>query len=113
MYENDQITEKTYRYLMKGGERTSIFYVLLKIHKRRDHPPGRPIVSSVDSATEKISQMIDIILRPFAQKGPSFIQDTPDLLCHIQNTTISDDEWLFTMDVKGLYTNIPHEEGID
>ena len=113
MHEKNQISDKTYKYLISGGDRTAVFYTLPKIHKNRDRPPGRPIVSGVNSATEKISQMIDIILRPFAQKGSSFVKDTPDVISKLQTVEINDDEWLFTMDVKGLYTNIPHDEGIE
>ena len=57
-------------------------------------------MSSVNSATENISQIIKIILTPFAQEGDSFIKDTPDII----NVEVLQTEWLFTMDVSGLYT---------
>ena len=112
MKDLDQISDKTYKYLLEGGNRTSIFYILPKIHKSYQNPPGRPIVSSIDCPTEKISQMVDIILRDFAQKGKSFIKDTPDFLRKIAQIKLNKDEWLFTMDVQGLYTNIPHDSGL-
>ena len=112
MYLNKQISENSYKYLLKGGNGTSVFYMLPKIHKNLVNPPGHPIVSSVDCATEKISQLIDIILRPYAQNGDSFIKDTPHLLRKLNGITLADDKWLFTMDVQALYTNIPHIEGI-
>ena len=80
------LMKKAYRYLLDGGTRTPIFYILPKIHKRFEKiPPGRPIVSSVNSPTEKISQLIDIVLQPYAQSGESFILDTGDFLTKIKD----------------------------
>ena len=113
MYDTKEIDIKTYNYLMSGGNRTSIFYTLPKIHKKFEKiPPGHPIVSSIDSPTEKISQFLDIILQPYAQSGRSYIKDTSDFLLKLENTWIESDEWIFSMDVSSLYTNIPHHEGI-
>ena len=64
MFDKKIISEQTYKFLSEGGKRTSIFYLLPKIHKNLVEPPGRPIVSSIDSPTERISMMLDIILQP-------------------------------------------------
>ena len=64
MFNKKIISEQTYQFLSTGGKRTSIFYLLPKIHKNLLNPPGRPIVSSVDCSTERISMMMDIILQP-------------------------------------------------
>ena len=69
-------------------------------------------MSSVDSPTEHISHMIDLILQPYAQSGESFILDTGDFLRKVDNLKINSEDWLFAMDVTSLYTNIPHDEGI-
>ena len=53
MFTEKQFSEKTFNFLTQGGKRRSIFYMLPKIHKNKIPPPGRPIVSSVDSPTEK------------------------------------------------------------
>ena len=110
LFDTKQITEKTYLYLMEGGTRTSVFYMLPKIHKQRDNPPGRPIISSVDCPTENISQVIDIILRPFTQEGNSLIRDSPDFIQKTKNIELSEQDWLITLDVTSLYTNIPHHK---
>ena len=112
LYTHQQISKKTYQYLSDGGERTLIFYMLPKIHKNRHTPPGRPIVSSIGSHTEKLSQMIDLILQPYAMKGQSYIKDTSDFILKIKDLTLEPDEWIFIMDVTSLYTNIPHDKGI-
>ena len=69
MYNNREIDEKAYKYLIEGGDRTPIFYTLPKIHKKFiKNLPGRPIVSSINSPMEKISQLVDIILQSFASE---------------------------------------------
>ena len=108
MVQNEEIHQKTFEYLNDGGLRTPIFYTLPKIHKGTTPPPGRPIISSIDSPTEKISHMLDLILQPFVEDMRSHIKDTPDFLRKIKELPkILPEDILFTMDVTGLYTNIP------
>ena len=57
-----EISEKTFKFLSRGGHKMAVFYMLLKIHKNKFPLPVRPIVSSCESPTEKISMMSDIIL---------------------------------------------------
>ena len=113
MLENNEISQQCAKYLLEGDTCTSIFYMLPKIHKNKSNPPGRPIVSSVGCPTERISQFVDILLRPYAQRGKSFIRDTPDFIQKVYNIILSENDWLVIMDVSNLYTNIPHHEGIE
>ena len=114
MFGASQISENTLRYLITGGERTSIFYLLPKIHKRLKDPPGRPIVSSVDCPTERISHLLDLVLQPLIIDSPSFILDTPDFIRKITKIIdLNENDWLFSLDVVGLYTNIPLAEGLE
>ena len=89
-----------------------MFYLLPKIHKNLENPPGRPIVSSIDCATERISMMLDIILQPLLLTTKSYIKDTPDFLRKLSKEIILEEENLFTLDVSSLYTNIPLEESL-
>ena len=60
----------------------------------------------------EISQLVDILLQPYAQKGKSFIHDTVDFITKISGLKLEKDEWLFALDVMNLYTNISHQEGL-
>ena len=61
MLQRGQITEKTSSYLTTNIDRTQQLYLLPKIHKDMNNPPGRPIVSGSGGAyRENIS-----ICRPF------------------------------------------------
>ena len=107
------ISEKTFLFLIKGGKKRSIFCMLPKIPKSKFLPRGRPIVSSVNSPTEKISMLLDIILQPFVLKTRTYIRDTGDFLSKVQGLELSPNDLMFSMDVMSFYTNIPHNNGID
>ena len=52
--------------------------MLPKIHKTNN--PGSPVVSSVNSHTEKISTYVDDYLRPLAERLPSYIRDITEFI---------------------------------
>ena len=74
---------------------------------------GRPIVSSIDSPTERISMMLDIILQPLLSSTKSYTKDTPDFLRKLDRIKILPTENFFTLDVTSLYTIILLEESLD
>jgi hypothetical protein len=90
---------------------------LAKDHKDYDHiPPFRPIVSGSGSLTENISKFVDFHAKPLVTNLPSFIEDTPDLLRAIEDLKqkqIPENAVPVTIDVVGLYSNIPQEEAIE
>lgn len=95
--------------------RTHQFYHLPKVHKDRTQPPGRPIVSGVGGPTEKISKLLDHFLQPIVQNLPSYIQDTTHFLRIVEEwnerySPLPPHAQLVTIDVVGLYSNIPHDE---
>ena len=90
-------------------------YMLPKVHKTQDHPPGRPIVSGINGPTEKLSKLMDHWLQPIVTKLPSYVQDTTHMLQVLQDWNLhygpfDDNTLLVTLDVVGLYTNIPHDD---
>ena len=108
------INDKTARDLVETKVRTPHFYTLPKIHKDAANPPGRPIVSSTRAPTERISAFVDIQLKPIVQSLPSFVRDTKDFISGLQELPpLPPDALLFTLDVVGLYNNIPHKDGLE
>ena len=91
----------------------ALFYLLLKIHKRFDDVPGLLVISNCGYYTENISSFIDLHLEPLARVAKSYIKDTTDFLKKLRSLpNISDDIILCTVDVVGLYPNIPHNKGL-
>ena len=72
----------------------------------------RPIISSCDGPTERISSLVDTLLQPISKSQASYLKDTTDFIKFIEKTKVKRRTFLVSMDVTSLYTNIPHEEGI-
>ena len=91
----------------------ALFYLLLKIHKRFDDVPGLLVISNCGYYTENISSFIEFHLEPLARVAKSYIKDTTDFLKKLRSLpNLSDDIILCTVDVVGLYPNIPHNKGL-
>ena len=90
--------------------RPTRLYFLKKIHK---NPMGiRPIISSCESPTKNISQFIDFWLQPLMKALPSYLKDTLQLINELSQILMEPNTLLVTIDVKSLYTCIPHQERI-
>ena len=61
--------------------RTPQFHIFPKVHKTSI--PGRPVVSSVECHTSKISKFVDHCLQPHAKSLPSYVKDTSDFINRI------------------------------
>lgn len=72
----------------------------------------RPIVAGPASPTHRLSNFIDIILKPLCQHVPSFIRDSMDFINKIPKN-INKETILVSFDVVNLYTSIPHELGLE
>ena len=86
--------------------------MLPKIHKPNN--PGRPVVNSINSPSSNISQFVDFYLQPIVFTLKSYIKNTRDFINKIKRMTeLPAESILVTMNVRSLYTNIPHREGIN
>ena len=105
------IDKDTLKKLVPKDSRTPEFYMLPKIHK--NPVSGRPVISSTGCHSEKISAFVDEKLRPAVSELPSYIKDSDDFLQKIQKLqSVGKDDYLVTLDVSSLYTNIDNEEGV-
>ena len=74
-----------------------------------------PIISGCDGPTERILAFVDRLIHPTAQKQDSYLKDTTNFLNFIASTKLPKNTVPVSMDgtiLLGLYTNIPHEEGV-
>lgn len=106
--------------MVPQSPRCSTFYLLPKIHKTYELPnslpPGRPIVSSYSSLTERLSAYVDFVLQPISTTQPSFIKDSYHFLDVLREIQLPDDPphpiLLVSIDVTSLYTSIRHSDGL-
>ena len=110
---NEKLSDEDVKTLIPDPIRTPNFYLLPKIHKPNN--PGRPIVASYNSPTERISAFVDYFLQPYVKKLSSHIKDSYHFIDILKNTVIpkSDDLLFVTIDAVSLYTNIPHNLGLE
>ena len=108
------ISKSEFDFLYNQHPIRPVFYTLPKLHKSLENPPGRPIVAQTDSLLSPLSAFVDAYIKPFAQSLPSYIKDSTDFINKISNIqNIPDDALLVTLDVTSLYTNIPHDGGLE
>ncbi|CAJ0927185.1 unnamed protein product [Ranitomeya imitator] len=111
--EKGVIDGKTREYLTKDFPIIPVFYILPKIHKSLEHPPGHPIVASTESILSPLAIFLEKILTPLIRTLPSFLLDTGDFLRQLRNLdSLPADLLLVSLDVRDLYTSIPHTRGI-
>ncbi|CAH2306825.1 Hypothetical predicted protein, partial [Pelobates cultripes] len=70
------LTKQEYNFLNKKFPKIPVIYFLPKIHKNDTNPPGRPIVSGINSLLCNLSQYIDTLLQPAVKKMKSYLQDS-------------------------------------
>ena len=108
------IPNETLEYFFINKPKLGRFYLLPKIHKRLHNAPGRPVISSSRFFTENISTFLEYHLKPFSQRVESFMKDTNDFLKKLNELLDLPDDFInCTIDVVGLYPNIPHKEGLE
>ena len=87
--------------------------MLPKIHKQQTPLPGCLIVSSISCQTSQIAKFLDAILSPFVEQQPTYIKDSNHAINIFSTFRFQGEHcFLFSMDVKSLYTSIPHEDGL-
>ena len=106
------------------------FYGLPKIHKNLDISQQctnlsspyvklasvndlkfRPIIAGPACPTHRLSNFVDILLKPFTKHVKSYIQDRADFLNSLPKSVNANTK-LVSFDVVNLYSNIPHDLGI-
>lgn len=80
------INKKEAKYLIPEAPKISIINQVPKIHKDAKTPPERPIIGGVESIFSGVGEYLDHYLQPLAQKYPSYIKDSRDLINQINKS---------------------------
>ncbi|XP_069495233.1 uncharacterized protein [Ambystoma mexicanum] len=105
--DSEMISKQESEFLTREQGRIPVFYILPKVHKGLVDPPGRPIVSGVNSILEPLSKFADFYLRPFVLKMQSYLRDTTDAINKIENIEfVPGSSLLIGLDIQSLYTMI-------
>lgn len=106
------LDKKEYRYLIPEAPKLPVIYQLPKIHKDTENPPGRPIISGIDSLFSQIGEYLDVYLQPLVKKYPAYLKDSKQLINLLKNLPQEEEVILATIDVESLYTNINQKDAI-
>ena len=125
-----KITRNERNYLLDFECKPSMFYGLPKIHKSKlinkectqidgeylelldpEDLTFRPIVAGPACETHRLSNLIDILLKPFISKIQSYVRDDIDFLKYVPKI-VPHNTLLVSFDIVSLYTNISHDLGI-
>lgn len=99
--------------------RYKLFYALPKIHKDKKDwlveskvPVGRPVISCIKSETYALSKFVQKKLEPLNRLHDSFIGNSQDLINILETTTLPDEFFFVTLDIKNMYTNLDTFTGL-
>ncbi|CAJ0956764.1 unnamed protein product [Ranitomeya imitator] len=106
------LNKKEVTFLTTDHPVVPTFYLLPKVHKSLENPPGRPIVSGISGLFEKPCTYLDFFLQPMAMSLKSFIRDSSHLIQLLQDFALPSGTLLITLDVESLYTSINHDMGL-
>ncbi len=108
------ISESEFGFLFCKHPIRPVIYTLPKVHKSLTDPPGRPIVAQTDSLLSPLSNYVDFFIKPFVQTLPAYIKDSTDFINKMSCINdLPENVLLLTLDITSLYTNIPHEGGLE
>ena len=124
-------TSKEINFILNDDWNSSNFYVLPKIHKSQkiidkfresntdyvqmpvpEDLKGRPITAGPNSPTRGLCELLEKILSPFVPRLKTYVKDDRDFLSRVPRFIDYDCD-LISCDIVSLYTNIPHDLGLE
>ena len=118
--EDGEVTKEEYDAMNLIDADPAKFYMTFKVHKEHkkgEIPPPRPIISGAGSIFENVGKFIEYHIKEIATQHESYLQDTPHFLRILENfkkhNKLKPNSMLVTLDVKALFTNITHQEGLE
>ena len=113
LYNTHQIDDVTRHDLSPPRPaRTPLFYGIRKL--RKPNIPLQPISSTYDCPTNQLSNYVTHFIQTFVEIFSSYIRHSKHFLQLLESFPLLPENAVsVTADVTSLYTNIPHEEGIE
>jgi len=112
MLDANEINQELFDSIRSTGSQPTRLYGLPKVHKSRDSPPYRPVMSMPNSYPTKLAKWLDKFLKPHIPNERT-IKDSYEFKEKLLSTTIPANSHLVSFDVKSLFTNIPVKETIE
>jgi len=114
------LTSQEHKAMSPTNKGPARMYHTFKVHKKTTDaklPPTRPIISGSGSYTENISLYLSHHTASLVEEGKSFLKDTGHLLRILEqmneSKTLPPNAVPVSIDVRSLYQNIQHKDGIE
>ena len=107
--DSEKIPMSLCQHLRSTGAQPARLYGLANVHK--EATPLRPVLSLPGSCYDKINKWIANLFRRVP--GANIETSNTDMKKRLTDVQLLDDEEIFSLDVKSLYTNVPVAEAID
>lgn len=92
-----------------GNFQPGYIYGNAKIHKNKEDPPLRPIISQIGTPTYAIAKRLVDLITPY-MPAQHLIKSTNEFIDILQNTNVNG--YLSSLDVDSLFTNVPVQDTI-
>ena len=110
---SNKINENWKEFVKPGNWKAGKMYGMVETHKNDN--PACVITSGCNTAVENLSILVEKILYPIADKLPSKIKDTDDMLNiidSINGSVLADKHVLVSFDVVNMFPNIDNKSGL-
>ena len=87
------LNKKEAEYLVSNSTKTPVIFYAPKIHKRLEKPPGRPIISGINSIFSRLGEYLDTYLQPIVKEGRSHLRDSLQLMNYSISTVRKTGFW--------------------
>ena len=110
---SDKVNNEWKQFIKPDNCNAGKMYGMVKTHKTDN--PVRVITSGCNTAVEKLSILVEKTLYPIADKLPSKIKDTNnmlDIIDNINKSVLNDKCVLVSFDVVNMFPNIDNKSGL-
>jgi len=113
LFKKGKITNEMEDKFRAVGSQPARLYGLSKVHKNREDPPYRPVLSMPNAYCTGLSKWLDNLLKPFIIKEHT-VKDTFEFCKVLKDSQLdASKSFLVSFDVKSLFTSIPVDKTID
>jgi len=111
-YDSKNINKETYDKIRSVGSQPARLYGLPKIHKDKNNPKYRPILSMPNAYCTNLAKYLDELLKPFLPEVFT-VKDSFEFKSQLSQFQFKSSYFLVSFDVTSLFTNVPVEETIE